>query len=90
MRSIFPNTTVVSGVQYYPFTPNFDKELDRGVSLLGVLVFPVCMCMCLPVFLYYIVLEKETRLVETMKINGMRMKNYWIVNFIFNFILYAI
>lgn len=48
------------------------------------------MCMCLPVFLYYIVLEKETRLTEFMKINGLRMKNYWIVNFIFNFILYSV
>ena len=81
MRTLFPNTTVISGIQFYPFTPNFNKELDRGVSILGVLVFPICMTMCLPVFLYYIVLEKETRLVETMKINGMRMRNYWIVNF---------
>ena len=46
--------------------------------------------MSLPVFLYYIVLEKETRLIETMKINGMRMNNYWMINFIFSMILYII
>jgi hypothetical protein len=47
------------------------------------------MSMGLPVFLYQIVLEKETRLIETMKINGMRMSNYWLVNFIFNLIFYC-
>jgi len=90
MRNIFDDTTVVSGIQFFPFTTNFDKEMERGVSVMGSFIFPVCMCMCLPVFLYYIVLEKETRLVETMKINGMRMKNYWIVNFTFNLLIYSI
>jgi ABC-2 family transporter protein len=48
------------------------------------MVLPLCMSMGLPVFLYQIVLEKETRLIENMKINGMKMSNYWTVNFIFN------
>jgi len=46
------------------------------------------MSMGLPVFLYQIVLEKETKLIENMKINGMKMKNYWQVNYIFNLIFY--
>lgn len=48
------------------------------------------MCMGLPVFIYAIVMEKETRLLEIMKINGMRMANYWTVNFIFNLIFYLL
>ncbi len=40
--------------------------------------------MGLPVFIYQIVLEKETRLMEYMKMNGLRMHNYWFVNFFFN------
>ncbi len=40
--------------------------------------------MGLPVFLYQVVLEKETRLIENMKINGMKMSNYWFVNYLFN------
>lgn len=34
-------------------------------------------------------LEKETRLIENMKINGMKMSNYWIVNFFFNLMFYC-
>jgi hypothetical protein len=52
-------------------------------------VFPCCLALSLPVFMYTIVLEKETKLVETMKINGMKMYNYWIVNFSFDFLLYV-
>jgi hypothetical protein len=49
-----------------------------------MMVMPICLSMALPVFIYQIVLEKETRLIENMKINGMRMSNYWIVNYAFN------
>lgn len=38
----------------------------------------------MPAFLYTIVLEKESRLLENMKINGLQMVNYWIVGFVFN------
>jgi hypothetical protein len=46
--------------------------------------------MGLPVFLYSIVLEKEQRLIETMKINGMKMHNYWFSNFVFNLFFYCL
>jgi hypothetical protein len=51
-------------------------------------MFPLFLSLCLPVFLYTIVLEKEQRLIENMKINGLNMLNYWKVNFIFNFLMY--
>jgi hypothetical protein len=54
------------------------------------MVFPLCMSMGLPVFLYQIVLEKETRLIENMKINGMKMSNYWKINYLFNLVFYMI
>lgn len=44
--------------------------------------------MTLPIFIFNIVIEKETKLLEFMKLNGMRMKNYWIINYLFNFIIY--
>jgi|LauGreDrversion4_2_1035121.scaffolds.fasta_scaffold14743_3 hypothetical protein len=53
-----------------------------------IMVFPICLSMGLPVFIYQIVLEKETRLMEYMKMNGLRMNNYWFVNFFFNFGFY--
>jgi hypothetical protein len=54
------------------------------------MIFPLCMSMGLPVFLYQIVLEKETRLIENMKINGMKMSKYWKVNYLFNLVFYLI
>lgn len=39
--------------------------------------------MAFPVFLHTLVMEKETRLLDTMKINGMRISNYWLISFIF-------
>jgi ABC-type uncharacterized transport system permease subunit len=54
-----------------------------------VLVVPICLCLGLPVFMYQLVLEKEKRLLQTMKINGLLLSNYWIVNLIFDFIYYV-
>jgi hypothetical protein len=54
------------------------------------MILPICMSMGLPVFLYQIVLEKETRVIEYMKMNGMKMYYYWKVNYIFNLGFYLI
>jgi len=56
--------------------------------MLGAGLFPISLCLLLPVFVYNIVLEKEQKLIEIMKMNGMKMINYWIINFLFNFIVY--
>ena len=60
------------------------------VNSAGYVVFPVLFSLSLPVFLYNVVLEKESRLIQNMKINGLQMKNYWIVNSGFNFATYLI
>ena len=90
MRTLFNDTTVVGGVSFFPFTPDFEAQIQRGLSLVCVMIIPICMSMALPVFIYQVVLEKETRLIENMKINGMKMANYWLVNFCFNFGFYAL
>lgn len=54
------------------------------------MVFPVLLSLSLPVFLYNIVLEKEFRLIENMKINGLQMSNYYKVNAVFNFVWFLI
>lgn len=46
--------------------------------------------MAFPVFLYNIVLEKEKRLLDMMKINGVKMTNYWIINYVFCYLFYLI
>ena len=44
----------------------------------------------MPLFMYSIVIEKERKLIEIMKINGLKMFNYWMSNLIFNYTLYTI
>lgn len=73
-----------------PYEPTIDAELERVLNIIGLAVFPCCLSLCLPVFIYALVMEKETKLVETMKINGMKMKWYWSVNFCFFFAIYLI
>ena len=73
-----------------PFKPNFDLEINRLVNVVGLLVYPFGLCLLLPIMIYSIVIEKEKKLIETMKINGLKMYNYWAINFAFNFGIYCI
>jgi len=81
---------IQSGIQYMPI-----KDQDKGfmmkiINLAGASLFPLSLSLLLPVFMYAIVLEKEERLLEMMKMNGMKMRNYWFVTYIFNFSMYFI
>jgi hypothetical protein len=62
-----------------PFTMSMDKELGKIINWTGVSIYPICLTISLPIFLALLVQEKEMRLVEIMKINGLKMRNYWIV-----------
>ena len=73
-----------------PLSPSFDEQIMRVINLLGAALFPLSLCLLMPVFIYNIVLEKEQKLIEIMKMNGMRMYNYWIVTFGFNFFFYSV
>ena len=58
--------------------------------MLCVIVIPACLMMGYPVFMLSVVHEKEKRLIEIMKINGMKMNNYWLVNYFFFYMLYLL
>ena len=90
IKELFPETHILTGIQFMPFQPSMDMELERMVNLIGALIFPVNLCLSLPVFIYTLVMEKELKLVENMKINGLQMRNYWFVNFVFDYLLYWI
>jgi hypothetical protein len=90
IRSVFNDTYVISGQQFMPFNAQLDKEVQKIINFIGVISFPVCISLCLPVFLHHLVMEKETRLVDNMKINGLKMFNYWLVNGIYNFFSFAL
>eukprot|EP00761_Pharyngomonas_kirbyi_P012678 gb/GECH01012705.1/.p1 GENE.gb/GECH01012705.1/~~gb/GECH01012705.1/.p1 ORF type:complete len:859 (+),score=194.83 gb/GECH01012705.1/:1-2577(+) len=56
----------------------------------GNFFFPFILTLLLPVFMYTIVLEKQNRLREMMKLMGMRMYNYWVLTYAFSFLLYLL
>ena len=72
-----------------PFTISMDKELGKIINWTGVSIYPICLTISLPIFLALLVQEKEMRLVEIMKINGLKMRNYWIVQGSWNFLTYS-
>jgi len=90
INKLFEDTYIFTGVMFMPIQPSFDEEIMRLINMLGAGLFPISLCLLLPVFIYNIVLEKESKLIEQMKMNGMRMRNYWTVNFGFNFVIYFI
>lgn len=59
----------------------------RIISITGATLFPMALGLLLPIFMYVIVLEKEEKLLEMMKMNGMRMKDYWLMTFLFSLTL---
>jgi len=73
-----------------PFTTAEETIILKLMNLLGATLYPVALSVILPVFLYTLVLEKEERLREMMKMNGMKMRYYWFVNYIWNTILYTL
>jgi hypothetical protein len=85
ISQIFNETFVLSGQQFMPFSTGLKKETQKLMNYAGFILYPILLSMNLPVFLYNIVFEKEQKLLENMKINGLRMSNYYIVNAFYNF-----
>lgn len=71
INNLFNDTYIFTGVMFMPIQPSFDTEIMRLISMLGAGLFPISLCLLLPVFIYNIVLEKESKLIEIMKMNGM-------------------
>lgn len=71
-----------------PFSTSEETLITKFMNLIGATLYPVALSIIFPVFLYTIVLEKEERLREMMKMNGMKMRNYWAVNYLWNLGLY--
>ena len=90
IKNNFKNVTVMTGINFYPFEIDFKWYIGKMQSEELVIVVPICMCLGLPVFMYQLVLEKEKRLLQTMKINGLLLYNYWVVNLLFDFMYYVI
>jgi len=73
-----------------PTTESGNSLLDSIINLAGGSLYPLSLSLLLPVFMYSLVLEKEDKLIEMMKMNGLKIVNYWTVNYLFFLILYCI
>lgn len=66
--------------------PLFDGDVQfilRLISMLGSMMYPFALSLNLPIFLNVLVLEKENKLLNMMKMNGLKMHNYWLINIFF-------
>jgi len=59
-------------------------------SFFAIFMLPLCLSFLLPVFVYGIVLEKQEKLRSMMLMMGLQMRWYWLVNYLFNFVMYII
>lgn len=90
IRNNFKNVTVMTGINIYPLHFDYHDVIDKFQSMESVAAVPFSLCLSFPVFMYTLVLEKEKRLIESMKINGLQLKNYWMVNYVFNYLYYIV
>ena len=91
INKLFPNINIISCLQIMPiiFDDN-EQNVQRFLNFVGTMVYPFSVSLLMPLFIYNIVLEKERQLIEIMRINGLKMRNYWIGTFIYNYIIYII
>jgi hypothetical protein len=89
MKYFFKDINIITGVQIMPVDVDSSDNIQRIINICGSTFYPMAVSLLMPLFMYTIVLEKESKLIEIMKINGMKMRYYWLSNFVFNFSLYA-
>jgi hypothetical protein len=79
---------IISGsIMYMPFSGEDKSLINKTINVLGSGLYPLGLSLLLPLFLYMIVSEKEEKLIEMMKMNGLNIKIYWVNFFITGFII---
>ena len=78
-------TSYIEGFSYW------ETSISVNIyDILGPTYFPFVLSFLLPVFMHTIILEKENKQREMMKMMGLKMSHYWLINFIFDYFLYLI
>lgn len=78
---------IVGSYMYMPFQGE-DKELiDKTVNMVGSGLYPLGLSLLLPLFLYTLLSEKEEKILEIMKMNGLNLRVYWLHFFLFCFLV---
>ena len=85
------NVTVMSGLLLMPIRLEDNEEnIQRVINVVGATFYPISISLLMPLFMYNIVIEKERQLIEIMRINGLKIRNYWISYFIFFYAVYIV
>lgn len=90
LKLINPKVWLLSGIQNMPLVGEDVGLVLRIISMTGATLYPLALSLLLPIFMYTIVLEKEEKILEMMKMNGLRMREYWLITFLFNFFISVI
>lgn len=90
ISSLHQDVYMISGSQIMPETIEDLTFINKVISSSGASLFSIALSLLLPIFMHTIVHEKEERLREIMKMNGLKMKNYWLVNYLWSLGLYII
>lgn len=88
LNQSFPGVAQFLGFRTYPFLGGKLDQVDSSTSI-GPFLYIIMLSMLLPIFVNLIVHEKENRLLELMKMNGLRMSVWWTVNYVFCYALYV-
>ena len=84
------NLKLTVGMKPFPYYSNYDRELTAEEDLIGTytriidLVVPLGTCFALPLIAATVVIEKEARLRALMQMMGLRMKFYWLAEWMYN------
>jgi hypothetical protein len=89
-KQFIKNVEIIAATQFMPFEIDLNKESDNLMNVCGLFLYPMALSLLMPLFMYNIVLEKESQLIEIMKINGMKMRYYWLSYFILYYGIYAL
>lgn len=90
MRATNSSYWLISATQSMPSITEESQIIMGLISIIGGSLYPFALSILLPVYMFTLVLEKEERLQEMMKMNGMQMKYYWLVNYCFFLFLYIV
>ena len=91
INKLFPDTNIISGLQLMPIAlDDNEANIQKIINVVGTIFYPLSVSLLMPLFIYNIVIEKERQLIEIMRINGLKMRNYWTGTFIYNYFLYII
>ena len=84
-NTLYQMDVFVQGMPYLQQPLPFDIA-----GFMSILLYPFAVSFLLPLYVSSIVLEKQERLRELMKMMGMKMRNYWVVNYLYDALLYTL